>query len=589
MKSLSKIFSIFIPLDIRRCLVLWIAMLLGAGLEAVGIGAIMPLLAFMGQPDFLEHHEAFAQKAAIFGITTHTQLIMGAALLLLVLYILKNVYLLYLSKFQVRFALWLQNEYAKRLFAIYLNKPYLYHLEHNTATLLHRTYNGPQTVFMQIFLITLYFLTEVFTATAICMFLFWADTAVSAIVISCFGGMVYAVLRFFRGRIRRQGEAANSCSKEMFQWVNQGLGAIKETKVLGKEPHFYAMYDAASRKFCKANEQYRIMAGMPRFVIESIVVTGLLLLIVGEIFAGQSPTDIMPLLGLLAMAAFRLMPSANRIIGYWNSIKFQMPLLEELYEDLLLVRESRVHGLSSPVFQGAPVPMSFEHGISIRHLSFRYPETEWEVLRDVSFEIPKGSFVGIVGESGAGKTTFVDLFLGLLSPTGGQFLVDGIPMDENVRAWQANLAYVPQEIYLLDSTIRENIALGLTNEEIDEARIIQVLQMAEMDTFVQALPEGVNTVVGERGVKLSGGQRQRIGIARALYHQTKVLVLDEATSALDDATEKSITDTILKFKGKLTIIAVAHRLSTLADCDFKVRFENGQATIVDDSNGKMVG
>ncbi len=363
--------------------------------------------------------------------------------------------------------------------------------------------------------------------------------------------------------------------------MNQGLGSIKETKVLGKEAYFFLMYDAAYRKYGRANEQYYFLNAMPRFVIEALVVSSLLLLIVAELGIGRSPASIVPLLGLLALAAFRLMPSANRLINSWNTIKFYLPLLDELYEDLRVVRARRMRGALETVVSESAAPVRFVHEIRIGHLCFRYPESVRDVLKDVNFIIPKGSFVGIVGPSGAGKTTFVDLLLGLLKPTAGDILVDGVSIYDNVRAWQANLAYVPQEIYLIDGTLRENIALGFTAEEIDDARVKQVLQMAELYDFVCELPEGICTNVGERGVKLSGGQRQRIGIARALYAQPEVLVLDEATSALDDATEKSITDTILKLKGKLTIIAVAHRLSTLAECDFKVCFENGQAEIVD--------
>ena len=586
MQSLLKIFSILAPSDIRQCFLLLLAMLVGAVLEAVGIGAIMPLLSVMGQPDFLAQHGKLAESLEYIGILTHEQLIIGAAGTLLIFYVFKNVYLVFLSKWQLQVAVQLQIEYAKNLFAIYLQKPYLFHMENNTATLIHKTYDGPFHIFINLFLTSLNLLVEILTVIAICATLFFVDVVVSAVVVVFLGGSVYGIIRIFRDKIRWQGEISNRCSSEMIQWVNQGLGGIKETKVLGKEPYFYAKYEQAYQEFGKVNKQYRFTLGIPRFAIETTVVAGLLLLIMGEIYAGQAPADILPLLGLLAMAAFRLMPSANRIISFWNSIKFQMPLLDELYAEMLLVRNNRMQGGSVLVFPHVPMPMPLECEITIEHLNFHYPELEKEVLQDVSFKIPKGSFVGIVGESGAGKTTFVDLFLGLLCPTGGGIFVDGLSINDNIRAWQANLSYVPQDIYLLDSSIRENIALGLAMEEIDDARIHEVLQMAELDTFIQTLPDGVDTVVGERGVKLSGGQRQRIGIARALYHRPKVLVLDEATSALDDATEKSITDTILKFKGKLTIIAVAHRLSTLVECDFKVCFENGQAKIVDDNDGK---
>ena len=227
-----------------------------------------------------------------------------------------------------------------------------------------------------------------------------------------------------------------------------------------------------------------------------------------------------------------------------------------------------------------PPPLPFTHAICMEHLGFHYPGTSEEVLTDVSFSIPKGSFVGILGPSGAGKTTFVDILLGLFVPTRGRITVDGTDIRHALRAWQANIAYVPQSIYLTDATIRENVALGESPAEIDEARVHRALTMAELNAFVNAQEHGLDTMVGERGVKLSGGQRQRIGIARALYQQPDVLILDEATSALDSETEKSITDTILKFKGQITIIAIAHRVSTLEECDFKVKFEDGRAEVL---------
>ena len=322
------------------------------------------------------------------------------------------------------------------------------------------------------------------------------------------------------------------------------------------------------------------MNEMPRVIIEALVVTGLLLLIVYKMLMGENPLDIVPVLGVLALAAFRLMPSANRIVSYYNAIKNQMPFFNEIYSDLLRIKDGLLEG-NGEVLKEDQSRLDFNGKLVVDNLVFRYPENEEEVLQGVSFEIPKGKFVGVVGPSGAGKTTFVDIMLGLLQPTGGKIMCDGVDINKIIRSWQANLAYVPQDIYLIDGTVKENIALGLKTEDIDDVLIDKVLHMAELYDFVNSLPKGIETFVGERGVKLSGGQRQRIGIARALYQQPEVLVLDEATSALDNETEKSITDTILKLKGQITIIAIAHRVSTLEQCDFKIKFENGTATRVD--------
>ena len=257
-----------------------------------------------------------------------------------------------------------------------------------------------------------------------------------------------------------------------------------------------------------------------------------------------------------------------------------MPLFEELYREFLAIKSRAVHRRELKLATDSG-KLSFQRELSVENLGFAYPGREETVLKEVSFHVPKGAFVGIVGPSGAGKTTFVDILLGLLRPAKGRILVDGVDVWQDIRAWQANIAYVPQTIYLIDGTIRENIALGMRPEDIDDDKVRRVLKMAELHDFVAAQPKGINAMVGERGVRLSGGQRQRIGIARALYQEPEVLILDEATSSLDSATEESITHTILKLKGEITILSIAHRVSTLAECDFKVKFAEGEAMLLE--------
>ncbi len=553
-------------------------MLFGAALEGVGVSVVLPLLSIIGQPEYLEVHRTFAVYVSRFGIVSHTQLIIAGALMLTFLYILKNVYLVWLLKRQVDFSLRMQVDYARQLYANYLLKPYLYHLGHNTATLLRNAYNGPVYVFSVILISTLMLFTEFFTAIVICALLVFVDAFAAIVVGGCIGGIVYCIIQSLRCRIERQGKTENRYAAEMYQWINQGLGAIKETKVLRREGYFYEAFSAAYERYGEANRGFRFVSQLPRYFIETLIVSGLMFLIIGKIYFGSTPEEIVPLLGVLALAAFRIMPSANRIVGYLNTIKFNMPLFNELYDELLAIRERRIRGMDRKIFSEVREKLPFVGEIRVAQLSFHYPEGTQEVLEDVCFTIPKGCFVGVVGSSGAGKTTFVDLLLGLLKPVSGDILVDGTSIYSDVRAWQANLAYVPQEIYLIDGTLRENIALGFAANQIDDAKVENVLRMVELYDFVQKLPDRTYATVGERGVKLSGGQKQRIGIARALYVEPEVLVLDEATSALDSMTEKSIMDTILKLKGWITIIAIAHRVTTLAECDFQVRFEHGKVT-----------
>ena len=579
MDIILKIYSILNLKQIRRCSIIIVAMILGAILEAIGIGAILPLISIMGNPDFLTVYPKVTKYAGIFGIMTHIQFIITATFLLLILYIIKNIYLAWQNKIQIDFAVQNQIYYSEELLTEYLQKPYLYHLNHNTATLLRNVNSGGVIVFSLIMVSMFTLLTEIITAVTIWLMLVMIDAFTAIIVAGFIGSLLYFIIKGFRKKITEQGKIQNEYSALYIKCINQSLGAIKETKVSCKEEFFLDAFRKAYFEYGKANGKFLFMNQLPRMLIETIIVCGLLLLIITKLMLGNQPEEIVPLLGVLALAAFRLMPSANRIVNLSNGIRFQMPLFNELYEDLLIIKNKGAKETET-CLQKPESRMDFENVISVEELGFAYPEIEKQVLNNISFSIPKGKFVGIVGPSGAGKTTFVDILLGLLAPNKGKISVDGKNIYDDIRTWQANLAYVPQSIYLIDGTIRENIALGVDEKEINDALINKVLQMAELYDFVQELPAGIDTTVGERGVKLSGGQRQRIGIARALYYQPQVLVLDEATSALDNETEKSITDTILKLKGQITIIAVAHRLTTLAQCDFKVKFENGKAFII---------
>ena len=579
MRQIVKIFSIFTPREFRYCIFLFVAMVVGAVLEAVGIGTILPLISLMGQTDFLIKYPHVAEYLSSVGVHTHIQLVIIVALGLILFYVFKNLYLMWQLRLQINFSLANQVAFSKELMANYLAKPYLFHLNHNTAILLRNINSGGVTVFANILIPTFQLLTEIITVIAIWVMLVVADAFTAIIVAGIMGGLIYTLVRTFRRSINAAGRVQNNYATEYIRAVNQGLGAIKETKVMRKEAYFLDEFSSNYERYGKAFKKYLFLNQLPRVIIETIVVCALLALIIGKVAVGNDPADIVPLLGVLALAAFRLMPSANRIVMISNGIKFQMPLFNELYREFLAIKSRKCHGR---VLRLATLPpaLPFHKEIRIEKLGFSYPGHTDLVFSEMSFVIPKGGFVGIVGPSGAGKTTFVDILLGLFMPTCGSITVDGVNIRHELRAWQANIAYVPQTIYLVDASIRENVALGEAADSIDEERVLHVLKMAELDEFVAAQPAGLDTIVGERGVKLSGGQKQRIGIARALYQNPTVLILDEATSALDTDTEKSITDTILKFKGHLTIVAIAHRISTLAGCDFKVRFESGQAEVL---------
>lgn len=579
MKSIFQIFNIFTKQQLRYCGFIVLAMIVGAMLEAVGIGAILPLISLMGQPDFLVRHPEIGHIAEALGIVSHTQFIMVCAGGLIVLYLIKNTYMAWETKLQIDFSMRNQIKFSTEIMTNYLCKGYLFHLDHNSATLLRNVNAGGQVIYSTMLIATFTLMTELITAFAIWLMLVVMDAFTAVVVAGIMGAMMYGIVKAFRRNISKQAKIQNAFAAGYIKCVNQGLGAIKETKVMRKEKYFLEDFSRTYQQYGEANRKYLFINQLPRMLIETMVVSGLLVMIVAKLAMGSTPEEIVPLLGVLALAAFRLMPSANRIVNLFNTIKFQQPLFYELYPELMDIKERQESRKESYYLSEQP-KLKFEKSILVNKLRFAYPEGREDVLRDVSFSIDKGDFAGIIGPSGAGKTTFVDILLGLLKPSDGNIQVDGQNIFDNIRSWQANLAYVPQSIYLIDGSVKENIALGVAPENIDNARIEKSLHMAELYDFVSDLPEGMETRVGERGVKLSGGQRQRIGIARALYQQPEVLILDEATSALDNDTEKSITDTILKLKGQITIIAIAHRLSTLAECDYKIEFADGKATVL---------
>ena len=583
MQSILKLFSILTNKQKKECAFIIFTMIIGAILEAIGIGTILPLISVIESEDIFTKFSKLQYFANLIGIYTHTQLIIAVSVLLIVVFFFKNMYLAWQLRMQINFSLKNQIYFSKMLMREYLLKPYLYHLNHNTATILRNVNASGSIIFSNMYVSAFQLLTEIVTATVIWVMLLAIDPFTATIAAGFMVAILYSIIKAFRKKIAEQGKKQNQYSAAYLKWVNQGLGAIKETKVLRKEAYFLQAFSKAYEEYGNSNRKFLFINQVPRMIIESTVVCGLLLLIIVKMLLGTPANEIVPLLGVLALAAFRLMPSANRIVNLSNNIRFNMPLFNELYDEYMHIKNSS-NILDYPLLKEYDnQKLKFAKEIKVSDIKFNYLNNK-DVLQDVTFSIPKGKFVGIVGPSGAGKTTFVDILLGLLKPTGGKITVDGVDIFSNIRGWQANLAYVPQSIYLIDGTIKENIALGVAEDEIDDELINKVLRMAELYDFVYSQPDNINTNVGERGVKLSGGQRQRIGIARALYQQPEVLILDEATSALDNETEKSITDTILKLKGKITIIAIAHRTSTLEQCDFKVKFENGKAIVINEED-----
>lgn len=580
MKSFFKIFKILTPKQMRFAALLIVLMVFCAAMEAIGIGVLYPLIAVINNENILEQYPKAKPIVDFLGITSHKQLILDFSLGIVIFYIIKNALVLFQNKIQIKFSTNNQKDYCKRLYTYYMNKPYLFHVNTNISIISRNVSSGASFVFSDILINTLGIITECITIFVIWSFIVIMDWLLAVVIAFILGPIIFLILNYFRRIVVKEGAIQNKYTAEYGKWLNQGFFSIKETKVMQREAYFMQQFSKSYDKFADSTAKFLFANKIPKTIIEMLCIGGIIVLVAVKILMNVDPKSMIPTLGVLALAAVRLMPSINKIVGLYNTNKFKMPLFNEIFDDLLSVKENKDKE-ERKIFQKSSQILPFEKNIEVKNLSFTYPEKNNLVLDNVSFKIPKGGFVGIVGPSGAGKTTFVDILLGLLNPKTGSIYVDDADIFSNLSGWLLNVAYVPQSIYLIDGTISENVAFGIPEAEVDKERVKKVIEMAELKDFVDALPEKENTSVGDRGARLSGGQRQRIGIARALYHDPSVLVLDEATSALDNETEKSITETIIKLKGSITIIAIAHRLTTLENCDFKIKFDNGKASLIE--------
>ena len=570
------ILAIFSEQKKRKCYALILGLAVAGILEAVGIGFVWPLIRLLGDASYLDKFPLFNWCFTMVGVDSHVSRIMGMASLMLLFSLCKCFYVVWINKQSLAFTYDNQGYYGTRLFAAYLRKPYLYHVNNSSSLLLRNVTEGMNAVFTNVMSEYFHLLAEVLTALMIWLLLIYVDWFTAVVVAGFFSIILYFSLRGVRRKSQAIGRRNAEYAGEFYKWIGQGLHGIKETKIAHKETFFVTEFSKSYQKYAATNKERFLLNNLPRSVIEAVVVLGLVLLIIVKLALGATPENIVPLLGVLALAAFRLMPCVNRSVISYNSIRFGMRLFDEVYADLLVINEEEAARREQKVPRGA---LHFHKEITIRNLAFGYDQKKL-IWQHVNFTIYKGDFVGIMGASGAGKTTFADTFLGLLPPLQGQILVDGQDALANLDAWQSKLAYVAQSIFLMDGTVCENVAFGEAPEQVDRTKVTQALKMAELYDFVCSMPKGIDSKIGENGVKLSGGQRQRIGIARALYQQPEILVLDEATSALDNATESAIMATLEKLKGQITMVAIAHRLSTLDNCDFKVNFMGGSAKVI---------
>lgn len=549
-------------------------------LEALGIGLIGPFLNVVGDPDIVRNHSLLGGLAANFGIETDQQIIVVSAILVLGMFCFKSVAYFLCKVYIYRFSYRQKHEIESRLVYTYLNISYLFHLDRNSATLIKNL------VFesIQFTVNCLIPLLEIAANTLVVILLLCllaaTDISLVAMVLAVLLP-IFATFAIISRRIRGWGQIKSDSQGGMIRSINHGLGGLKETKVLGCENYFERDLRAYSKSYGDASTLIDSLQLMPKVAIETVLVVFLILFVLlSQLVLGRSLEELTAVLGVFAVAAIRMIPASSQILNAVGRMRSMSYALDMLYKDLKEIEAYALPPAKFSMAQLAPPssvrPSKFEQSVKLKDLTFFYPDTEEPAIEKLSLEIKKGESIALVGKSGSGKTTLVDIILGLLKASSGDILVDDQLVYQDLRAWQNLLGYIPQSIFLSDETIAQNIAFGIPADEIDYDRVMMAVKAAQLESLIEQLPEGLETMVGERGMRISGGQRQRVGIARALYYGREILVLDEATSALDSETEKLVSDAINSLAGEKTLIIIAHRVSTIENCDRIYRLENGR-------------
>lgn len=567
---IKKLNYIFSRKDKIKIVLLMLIVVGGSFLELLAVSVFSPFIEIIMDPASLFESTimSFLYEKTAVGETT--QFLALIAFCIILIYILKNVYIILEKNAIYRFSYRIQREISTGLLKAYMKEPYTFHLNKNISVL-QRSMQEDTDQFTKGIIHMMEMIAEIFVCIAIGIYLFIVSKSMSVII----AGLLIICLALFsfitKHYSSRWGKQGQDYKARIYQWMNQSLGGIKEIKVLNREQKFISEYDSYFTKYVRVLRLNRLIGVIPKNIIEMVCMTGLLASIIFKIFFGQKDLiEFLPQLAVFAVAAFRLLPSVGKINEHLSAVVYAKPSLDLIYNDL-----KEIDSLDKKE-QPRNDAWKFQNKIEIKNVSYHYPDSDLNVIEHASFEVERGKTIAFIGASGAGKSTMVDILLGLLPPQYGKIYADGMNIYKNLSTWQKEIGYIPQTIYLSDDTIRNNVAFGIGKEDIDEQAVLHALQQAQLYEFVESLPEGLDTYVGDRGVRLSGGQRQRIGIARALYHDPEILVLDEATSALDNETETAVMEAIEQLQGQKTIMIIAHRLTTIRNADVVYEVGNGR-------------
>ena len=559
-----------------RIVELVVLMLVGGFLETMSVSLMVPFMNAVMKPEEVMKNDFVHRICILFHLDTAREFLLLVAILLAVLYIVKNAYLLFEYNIQYRFVYGNMFAMQERLLDVFLHRPYEFFLGISSGEVT-RIIGGDTSSSFQMLMTMLTMLTELIVSLMLVAAIFVITPTITITIAVVMLLLLLIINAFIKPLMRQSGKKTQEASAGMTKWLLQSIQGIKELKVMKKENYFRNSYNRYGVQYVSALRQSQTYALVPKFFIEAICMSVLFFVVAILIYTGSDLQAIVPMLSAVAMAAIRLLPSVNRISQSLAQISYNEPMLDKLIENLNTVDNYKGKGVSN---KGLHVNIKnidrhFNNKIELENIYYHYPNSQTEVFQGASLTINKGESVGIVGSSGAGKTTAVDIMLGLLSIQEGRVLVDGEDIRDNMDAWLHQVGYIPQSIFMLDDSIKNNIAFGDNVDGTSDERVWSAIRDASLEDFVKELPENIETQIGERGVRLSGGQRQRIGIARALYSNPSILFFDEATSALDNETESAIMDSINGLRGRKTMIIIAHRLSTIELCDHVYKVENG--------------
>ena len=571
---LNKLRYIFSHKEKVQLVGILVVVVIGSFMELLGVSVFMPFIQILLDPESIQTNELLNYFYTMFGFTTVEGYLSAIAIMICFVYLFKNIYLTYMQNTMLSFSYKTRMNLATRLLTTYMSQPYTFHLGKNIAEL-QRNLQYDTNQFMLLVNATLQLLAECAVIGCLGIYLFHTSHSITIVIMVLLAicvGLFFIISKKVSTRLGRENEENNA---RLYQWINQSLGGIKEVKVLNREGFFVNSYKRVYKRLIKGAKNNEILAAVPKYIVETVCMIGMLIAIIIKMYYGRNDFQAFVVqLSAFAVAAFRLLPSVGKVNAYINNIMYSKSSLDLIYRDLKEIENCEMLDFK----EGKEVTKwSLKDKIELKDIAYHYPDSEKLVLLEVSFTINRGETIALIGSSGAGKTTLADILLGLLQPVKGAIYVDGKNIYDNMDAWHRMLGYIPQSIYLSDDTIRNNIAFGIRAEDIDDAAINEALRKAQLYDFVQTLDKGLDTFVGDRGVRLSGGQRQRIGIARALYYNPEILILDEATSALDNETETAVMEAIESLKGMKTMVIIAHRLTTLRNAD--VIYEVGDGSI----------